>query len=148
MRGWIYPKILFSFPTISYGEGWLYRDITFSLMTIFGEGVSILWHYIFAPDNIWWGGDYIVILHFHSWHFPSIWHWGWKYFNIFNIQIWLCSDSRILSSIYIYSPHETGGLKWLYSSMIPSFLLKLCVSGGYFNGLYQQSVMNNICKKP
>ena len=41
-------------------RGWLYSDITFSLLTIFGEGVIISWHYIFSPDNIWWGGDYIV----------------------------------------------------------------------------------------
>ena len=127
-------------------RGWLYHDI-FSLLTIFNEGVNILWHYIFTPDNIWWGGDYIVTLYFHSWqylvrgwlycdiifsllitfgegviisghiftpadiwwrgdyivtlqyhfwHYPRIWHWKWLYLNIFTIQIWLCTDTRVL----------------------------------------------------
>ena len=69
--------------------GWLYRDIIFSLLTIFGEGVIISWYYIFTPDIIWWGGDYIVTLHFHSWRSPRMWHWRWLYLNIFTIQIWL-----------------------------------------------------------
>ena len=50
-------------------RGWLYRDIIFSLLTIFGQGVIISWHYIFTPDNIWSGGDYIVTLYFHSWQY-------------------------------------------------------------------------------
>ena len=48
-------------------RGWIYRDIIFSLLTIFGEGVNISWHYIFTSDNIWCGGDYIVTLYFHCW---------------------------------------------------------------------------------
>ena len=51
------------------GKGWLYRGIIFSLPTIFGEGVIISWRYIFTPDNIWGGGDYIVTLYFHSWRY-------------------------------------------------------------------------------
>ena len=126
-------------------RGWIYRDIIFSLLTIFGEGVIILWHAIFTPDNIWsgvmiswhhiltpdnigegviiswhyiltpgniwWGADYIVTLHYHSWHYPRIWHWRWLYLNIFTIQIWHCSDTRVLLFISIYSPHETWGVE-------------------------------------
>ena len=59
-------------------RGWLYRDIIFSLLAIFGQGVIILWHYIFTPDNIWWGGDYIVT-YFHSWRYLVR---GWLYRDI------------------------------------------------------------------
>ena len=59
-------------------RGWLYRDIIFSLLTIFGEGV-IISYYIFIPDNIWWGGDYIVTLYFHSWQYLVR---GWLYRDI------------------------------------------------------------------
>ena len=90
-------------------RGWLYRDI-FSLLKIFGEGVIISWH-IFTREDIWWGGDYIVTLQYHFWHYPRIWHWRWLYLNIFTIQIWLCSDTRVLSFISIYSPHETWGVE-------------------------------------
>ena len=159
MRGWLYCDIIFS-PLAIFGEGviiswhyiftpgniwwggdytvtlyfhpwqylvigWSYRDIIFSLLTIFDEGVIISWHYIFIP-----------------WHSPRIWHWRWLYLNIFTIQIWLCSDTRVLPFIYIYSPHETWGLKWTHLSMIPSLLLKLSLPGGYVAGFYQQFVMN------
>ena len=50
-------------------RGWLYRDIIFSLLIILVRGVIISWHYIFTPGNIWWGGDYIVTLYFHSWQY-------------------------------------------------------------------------------
>ena len=73
-------------------RGWLYRDIIFSLLTIFGEGVIISWLYIFIPDAS-----------------PRIWHWRWLYLNIFTIQIWLCSDTRVLLFIYIYSPLKLRG---------------------------------------
>ena len=33
---------------------------------IFGEGVIMSWHYIFTPDNISWGSDYIMTLYYHS----------------------------------------------------------------------------------
>ena len=86
LEGWLYRDIIFS-PLTIFSEGveyimtlyfhswqylvrgWFYRDIIFSLLTIFGEGVNISWHYIFTPENIWWGGDYIVTLYFHSWHY-------------------------------------------------------------------------------
>ena len=76
-------------------RGWLYCDIIFSLLITFGEGVIISGH-IFTPADIWWGGDYIVTLQYHFWHYPRIWHWKWLYLNIFTIQIWLCSDTRVL----------------------------------------------------
>ena len=72
-------------------RGGLYHDTVFSLLIIFGEGLILSWH-IFTPEDIWWGGDYIVTLHYHSWHYPRIWHWRWLYLNIFTIQIGLCSQ--------------------------------------------------------
>ena len=124
--GWLYRDITFSLLIILV-RGWLYRDTIFSLLAIFGDGMIILWHYIFTPDNIWWGGDYIVTyfhfwtylvrgwlyrvttLQYHFWHYPRIWPWRWLYLNIFTIQIWLCSDTRVLLFISIYSPHDTWG---------------------------------------
>ena len=108
-------------------RGWLYRDIIFSLLTIFGEGVIISWHYIFTPEDIWWGGDYIVTLQYHFWHYPRIWHWRWLYW-IFSLSKF---DSAVIPGFYHSYPYihpmELEGLKWLYSSMIPSLLLKLSV---------------------
>ena len=196
MRGWIYLNVIFSFPTIFGGgdyivtlyfhpwqflvRGWLYPDI-FSLLTIFSEGVNISWHYIFTPDNIWWGGDYIVTLYFHSWQYlvrgwlycdiifslltifgegviiswhiftpEDIW-WGgdyivtlhhhfWHdlesgtggdYLNIFTIQIWLCSDTRVLLSISIYSPHETWGVEVIIFKHDTLFAVETECFGGY-----------------
>ena len=63
---WLSRDIIFSLLTI-FREGWLYRVMIFSPQTKFGQGVIISWHYIFTPGNIWWGGDYIVTLYFHSW---------------------------------------------------------------------------------
>ena len=109
-------------------RGWLYRDIIFSLLAIFGQVVIISRHYIFTPagniwwggdyiatkfftsEDIWWGDDYIVTLQYHFWHYLGIWHWRWLYLNIFTNQIWLCSDTRVLLFISIYSPHETCGV--------------------------------------
>ena len=81
------------------GRGWLYRDVIFSLPTIIGEGVIKSWHYIFTPDNIWGGGDYIVTWYFHS---PRIWYWVWLYLNIFTPHIWLCRGKKIPSCFIIY----------------------------------------------
>ena len=222
VREWLYRDITFSLLKI-FGEGgdyiftpdniwwggWLYRDITFSLLTIFVEGVIISWHYIFTPRNIWWGGDYIVTLHFHSWQYlvrgwlyrditfsiPTIfgdggdnivtlhfysWQYlvrGWLYRDItflsrqYLVRGWLYRDlifshltlprnlaleviifeyfhyPRLTQQIpgfyhsYTYiHPIELGG--WSYLSMIPSLLLKLSISGGYVDGLHQQSVIN------
>ena len=144
-------------------RGWLYRDTIFSLLAIFGEGMIILWHdiltpdniwpgviiswHIFTPEDIWWGGDYIMTLQYHFWHYPRIWHWRWLYLNIFTIQIWLCSDTRVLLFISIYSPHETWGLKWLYLSMIPSLLLKLSVLLDILMDCINSLWWTKICKK-
>ena len=152
-EGWIYRNVKFSFPTIFWGSDyimtsyfhswqylvrwWLYRDIKFSPLAIFGEGVIISWHYIFTPDNIWWGGDYIVTLYFHSWQYlvrgdylMTYFH-SWRYLVIISWHyiiipdttlesgtgcdyIWIYSNLtlqwyRVLLLISIYSPHETCG---------------------------------------
>ena len=142
-------------------RGWLYGDIIFSLLTIFDEGVIILWHYtftpdniwwggdyiswhyIFTPDNIWWGGDYIVTLYFHSWHSPRIWHWRWLYLNIFTIQIW---DSAVIPGFYyhihIFTPWHLGAEVIIFKHDTLFAVETYSVSGGYVNGLYQQCVMN------
>ena len=91
-EGWIYCNVIFLFPTIFGGgdyivtlyfhpwlylvRGWIYCYIIFSLLTIFGSGVIISWHNILTPYNIWWGGDYIVTLYFHSWQYLVR---GWLY---------------------------------------------------------------------
>ena len=145
-RGRLYRDIIFSLLTI-FSEGVNYRNIIFSLLTIFDEGMIISWHYIFTPDNIWSGGDYIMTLQYNFWHYPRIWHWRWFYLNIFTIQIWLCSDTRVLLFISIYSPHETWGLKWLYLSMIPSLLLKLSVVVDMLMDCINSLWWTKICKK-
>ena len=135
VMGWLYPDITFSFLTIfgegviiswlyiftpysiwwggSYivtlhfhswqylGRGWIYRDITFSLLTILGEGVIISWHYIFTPDNIWWGGDYIVTLHLHSWQYLVM---GWLYPDITFSFLTIFGEGVIISWHCIFIP--------------------------------------------
>ena len=117
MRGWIYRNVILSFPTIFGGgdyivtlyfnpwqclvRGWIYCDIIFSLLTIISEGVNISWHYIFTPDNIWWGGDYIVTLYFYPWQYLVR---GWIYRDI------------IFSLLAIFG----GG--WLYRDILFSLL--------------------------
>ena len=101
-------------------RGWLYRDI-FSLLKIFGEGVIISWHYNIISDTTLesgTGGDYI-----------------------FTIKIWLCSDTRVLLFISIYSPHETWGFEVIIFKHDTLFAVETQCFGG-FNGLYQQSVIN------
>ena len=141
-------------------RGWLYRDIISSLLVIFGQGVIISWHYIFTPDNIWWGGGYIVT-YFHSWRYLVR---GWLYRdNIISdttlesgtggIWIFLLSkfDSAVIPGFHYSYPYihpmKLGGLKWLYLSMIPSLLLKLSVLVDmlmdYINSLW----WTKICKK-
>ena len=100
VRGWIYHDILFS-PLIILVRGWLYHNIMFSLLTIFGEVVIILWHYIIIPDTTLesgTGGDYI-----------------W----IFSLSKF---DSAVIPGfiihIHIFTPWDLG-LKWLYLSRIP-----------------------------
>ena len=137
----IYRDIIFSLLTI-FSEGVNNRNIIFSLLTIFDERVIISWHYIFTPDNIWSGGDYIMTLQYHFWHYPRIWHWRWFYLNIFTIQIWLCSDTRVLLFISIYSPHETWGVEVIILKHDTLFAVETQCCSGYVNGLCQQSVMN------
>ena len=135
VRGWLYPDI-FSFPTI-FGEGviilwpyiftrdnilwvddyivtlhfhswqhlvraWLQHNIIFLVPTIFGEGVIISWRYIFTPDNIWGGGDYIVTLHFHSWQYLVR---VWLYHDILP-PLTIFGEGVIISWHYIFIPEN------------------------------------------
>ena len=161
-------------------RGWLYRDTIFSLLAIFGMGIIILWHYIFTPDNIWWGGDYIVTF-FHSWRYLVR---GWLYHDIFSLvkifgegviilwhyniisdtslesgtggdYIWIFPlfkfDSAVIPGFYYSYPYihrmKLGGLKWLYSSMIPSLLLKLSVLVDMLMDCINSLWWTKICKK-
>ena len=117
MRGWLYHNVIFSFQTKVGGgdyivtlyfhpwlylvRGWIYRDITSSLLTIFGEGVIISWHYIFTPDNIWWGGEYIMTLYFHSWQYLVR---GWLYRDIIFSLLTIFGEGMIISWHYIFTP--------------------------------------------
>ena len=124
-------------------RGWLYRDTIFSLLAIFGEGMIKLWHHIFTPDNIWSGGDYIVTLHHHFWHYT-----GGDY-------IWISSLSKFNSAMipgFYYSypyihPMKLRRLKWLYLSMIPSLLLKLSVLVDLLMDCINSLWWTKICKK-
>ena len=98
-------------------RGWIYRDIIFSLLIIFGEGVIISWHYIFTPGNIWWGDDYIVTLHFHSWQYLVR---GWWYRDIFSL-LKIFGEGVIISWHYIIISDTTlesgtrGDYIWIFS---------------------------------
>ena len=104
-------------------RGWLYRDIIFSLLTVFGQGVIISWHYIFTPDNIWsgviilwhyiftagnisWGGDYIVTLYFHSWQYFVR---GWLYCDMIFSPLTIFGQGVIISWHYVFTP---GNIWW------------------------------------
>ena len=84
-------------------RGWLYRDIIFSLLTIFGQGVIISWHYIFTPDHIWWGGDYIV-----TFFTPEDIWWGGDYIAILQYHFWhsLLWRHNGRDSISNHQPHD------------------------------------------
>ena len=77
-------------------RGWLYPDIIFSLLIIFGEGVIISWH-IFTPDDIWWGGDYIVTLYFHSWQYLLGGGGRWLYRDIIFSFLEIFGEGVIIS---------------------------------------------------
>ena len=84
-------------------RGWLYRDVIFSLPTIFGEGVIISWHYIFTPDDIWWGG-------------------GWLYRDIIFSLPTIFGEGVIISWHYIFTPLESGtGGDYIWISSLPTF---------------------------
>ena len=149
MRGWIYRNVIFSFPTIFGGgdyivtyfhpwqylvRGWIYRDIIFSPLTVFGQGVIISWHYIFTPDSIRSGGDYIVTLYFHPWQYLVR---GWLYYDI--------TISFLTLFYYSYPyihPMKLGGVEVIIFKHDTLFAVETQCFGGYVNGLYQQSVMN------
>ena len=77
---------------------WLHYDKIYPLPLSSSMGVIILCdsisthqlyflcqllHYIFTTDNIWWGGDYIILLYFHPWEYL--------------VRVWLCHDIDILT---------------------------------------------------
>ena len=78
---------------------WLHRDIVFSFPTIFGQGVNISWH-IFIPHNIWWRGEYIVTLYFHS---PQYLVRGEYIVTYFNSPQYLVRGDYIVT-LYFHSP--------------------------------------------
>ena len=75
---------------------------------MFGEGVIISWHYIFTPDIIWWGEDYIV-----TFSLLTIFGEGGDYI----VTFWLLTifgEGVIISWHYIFTPDAplesgTGG---------------------------------------
>ena len=83
-------------------RGWLYCDI-YSFPTIFGEGVIISRHYIFTPDNIWWGGDYSLTSYF---RFPQ--YLGcvcvWLYRDLIFSLLTIFGEGWIISWDYIFTP--------------------------------------------
>ena len=85
-------------------RGWLYCDIILSVLTIFGEGVIISWH-IFTPEDIWWGGDYILT-YFHSWKYLVR---GWIYRDIMFSLLIIFGEGVIISWHYIFTP---GNIWW------------------------------------
>ena len=113
-------------------RGWLYLDIIFSPLTIFSQGVIISWHYIFTPDNIWSGGDYIVTLYFRSWQYLVR---GWLYrdiiFSLLTIfvqgviyrdtifsPLTIFGLGVIISRHHIFTPDNISWGGWLYRNMI------------------------------
>ena len=67
---------------------------------------SIYQHCIFTPDNIWWGGDYIVTLYFHSWQYLVR---GWLYRDIIFSLLEIFGEGVIISWHYISIP---GNIWW------------------------------------
>ena len=112
VRGWLYHDIIFSLLIILV-RGWLYCDIIFSLLTIFGKGVIISWHYIFTPDNIWSGGDYIKTQYSHPWqHLVR----GWIYRDIIFSLLTIFREGGIISW-HILTPDNIWSWGWLYCDM-------------------------------
>ena len=85
--------------------GWLYRDIIFSLLIILVRGVILSRHYIFTLGNIWWGGDYIVTLYFHSWQYLG---WGWLYRDMILSLLTIFGVGVIISWHHIFTPDNIG----------------------------------------
>ena len=109
MRGWICHSVIFLFPTI-FGGGHYIVTLYFHPWQYLvrgggggggGGGGDISWYYIFTPDNIWWGGDYMT-LYFHPWQYL--------------VREWLCCD--IIFSLLIILVRG-----WLYRDIIFSLLI-------------------------
>ena len=113
-------------------RGWLYRDIIFSPLAIFGQGMIILWHYIFTPNNIWSGWLYRDIIFSPltifsegvniSWHYiftpDNIW-WGGDYIVTSYFHPWQYLVRGGLYRDIIFSPMTIFGqgviISWHYN---------------------------------
>ena len=114
-------------------RGWLYRDIIFSLLTIFGVGVITLWHYIFTPDNNWWGGDYIVTSYFHFWQYFVR---GWLYHDMIFSPLTIFGQGGDYIVTLYFHPWQYFVRGWLYHDMIFSPLTIFGQGGDYIVTLY------------
>ena len=81
-------------------RGLLYHDTLFSSLTIFVQGVIISWHHIFTPDNISWGGHYIVTWYSHPWQYLVR---EWLYRDIIFSLLAIFGEGVIISWHYIFS---------------------------------------------
>ena len=86
-------------------------------MTIFDEGVMILWHHIFTPDNICWGSYYIVRLYFHSWQYLVR---GWLYRDIVSCLLTIFGEGVIISWLHFHSWQYLVRV-WVYCDIKFSF---------------------------
>ena len=114
MKGWIYRNVILSFPTIFGGCDYIMTFIIFIPLTIFSEGVNISWHYIFTPDNIWWGGDYIVTIFSLLTIFGQGVIISWHY--IFTPDNVWCGGDYIVTSYFHCWQYLVRG--WLYRDTI------------------------------
>ena len=122
---------------------WLYHATIYPppLSSSRGEGV-IPWHCIFIPHNIWWGGYYIVTLHFHSWQHlvrgwlhrwsqhhifgsHNIW-WGWLYCDHIFSLLTIFGEGVIISWPYIFTPDNI----WWGGDYIMTFSLLIIFGKG------------------
>ena len=92
-------------------------------------------HYIFTPDNIWWGDDYIVTLHFHSWQY-LVREWLYRdiIFSLLTIhgEGWLYRDIKFHSWGYLVR-------RWLYRDIIFAPLTIFGEGRDYIGTLYFHS---------
>ena len=112
-------------------RGWLYRDIIYLLLTIFREGMIILWHFIFTTDNISWEGDYIVTWNSHPWQYLVR---GWLYRDITFSLLAIFGQGGIISWHYIFTPRQYLVRGWLYLdifSLLKIFREEVIISWHY-----------------
>ena len=116
VRGWLYRDTIFS-PLTIFGQGVIISWHDILTLTIFDQGVIISWHYIFAPGNIWSGGDFIVTLYFHSWQYlvrGSLYRDIFSLLKIFGEGVIISWHYNIISDTTLES--GTGGdYIWIFS---------------------------------